>query len=191
MNVTVDKPSKVWTEEELQALLEDSYIHEVVQGELVMSPKNNLEHGEICVRLLTALRQFAEARRLGVVLDSTTGFWMVNRNCRAPDISFVSKDRLRGLRRPPKTFFQGAPDLAVEILAPSSTPKDITERLRDFFDSGTRLAWVIHPDREFVEICHSLTDRKILGSGGQLDGLTVLPGFQYAIADLFKEWDWD
>jgi Uma2 family endonuclease len=95
------------------------------------------------------------------------------------------------LRRPPKTFFQGAPDLAVEILSPSSTPKDINERLRDFFDSGTRLAWVIHPDREFVEICHSLTDRKILGPGGHLDGLQVLPGFQYAVADLFKEWDWD
>jgi len=82
---------KAWTEAELEALPEDGYTHEVVNGELVMSPKNNPEHGEICARLLTALRTYAQAHRLGAVWDSSTGFWMHNENCRAPDISFVAK----------------------------------------------------------------------------------------------------
>ena len=40
-------------------------------------------------------------------MDLITGFWMRNRNCRAPDISFVSKVRLKGLKRAAKKFFEG------------------------------------------------------------------------------------
>ena len=65
------------------------------------------------------------------------------------------------------------------------------ERLRDFFASGTRLAWVIDPDAERVEICHSLVQRQLLGPGADLDGEDLLPGFRYPIADLFKAWDWE
>jgi Uma2 family endonuclease len=190
MCAAVENKKKVWTEAELEALPEDGYIHEVVNGELVMRPKNNWQHGEICARLLTALKTFADSRRLGVVWDSSTGFWMDNLNCRAPDISFVCKERLIGLNRREPAFFKGAPDLAVEILSPSMTRRELDERLKDFFSSGTKLAWVIDPDRELVEICHSPTQRRLLGSGGSLDGEDLLPGFQYPVADLFKEWEW-
>lgn len=181
---------KIWTEAELEALLEDGYIHELVDGELVMSPKNNWQHGDICAQLLTALRAYAITHSLGAVWDSSTGFWMRNRNCRAPDISFVSKARLKGLKRSDRQFFQGAPDLAVEILAPSNTRGEIDARLKDFFASGTQIAWVINPENECAEICRTLTERKLVGSGGFLDGEHLLPGFQFPIADLFKEWDW-
>jgi Uma2 family endonuclease len=65
-------------------LPEDGFIRELVNGELVMSPKNDWYHGRICSRLLTALLNFVSEHRLGAVLDSSTGFWMHNRNCRAP-----------------------------------------------------------------------------------------------------------
>jgi Uma2 family endonuclease len=191
VSAAVEYTQKVWTEMELEALPDDGYLHEVVDGALVMSPKNNFQHGDICILLATALNVFVRDRRLGVVLDSSTGFWMQNRNCRAPDISFIAKARLRGLKRPPVTFFEGAPDLAIEVLSPSSTPVEISERLADFFASGTQIAWIIHPEEQFVQVCHSPVQRKILGSGALLDGEQLLPGFQYPIADLFQEWDWD
>ena len=191
MSGPVAQAKKLWTEEELQALPEDGFIHEVVDGELIMSPKNNFEHGEICARLLTALRSHAIADRLGPVLDSSTGFWMENENCRAPDISFVAKARLGGLTRPMRHFFRGAPDLAVEILAPHNTRREIDERLKDFFASGTQIAWIIDPEKQRAEVCYSLSQRKLVGPGGSLDGEHLLPGFKYPLADLFKEWDWD
>ena len=184
-------PKKVWTEAELQALPEDGYIHEVVDGELVMSPKNNPEHGEICARLLAALLTYATAHRLGAVWDSSTGFWMQNENCRAPDMSFVAKARLAGLRRPMRQFFHGAPDLAVEVLAPTNSRRELDERLKDFFASGTQIAWIIDPDKQRPEICYSPARRKLVGPGGSLDVEHLLPGFKYALADLFKDWDWD
>lgn len=185
--------AKVWTEAELEALPEDGFIHEIVDGQLVMSPKNNFYHGEICSRLLAALVRFNEAHHLGAVLDSSTGFWMQNRNCRAPDISFISKARLiaEGFKRQSKRFFPGAPDLAVEILSPNNSRTEIDKRLRDFFASGTQIAWIINPDEECVEICHSLERRALVGSGGVLDGEDLLPGFRYRIAELFTSWAWE
>src|SRR6266851_899382 len=172
MSVIVEQPRKIWTEAEIQALPNDGYIHEVIDGELVMSPKNNFEREHIGTRLLTALENFNQAHRLGAVLGSNFGCWMQNRNCRAPDISFIPKARLRSLGFAPSTrkFLPGAPDLAIEILSPGNTRSEIDARLRDFFSSGTQIAWIISPDDESVEVCHSLTSRALLGSGANMDG---------------------
>ena len=187
----VTEPTKnSWTEADLASLPDDGYRHELVNGELVMSPKNNWYHGDICARLLTALRVFADAHRLGAVWDSSTGFWMQSQNCRAPDISFVRKERLHGLKPSEARFFNGAPDLAVEVLSFSTSRREIDERLRDFFGSGTQIAWVIDPDQQMVEICHSPTGRRLLAPDGFLDGETMLPGFRYAVSDLFRAWPW-
>ena len=96
-----------------------------------------------------------------------------------------------GFKRRTRRFFPGASDLAVEILSPNNTRSEIDGRLKDFFASGTQIAWIIKPDDECVEICHSLVQRQIIGAGGFLDGELLLPGFHYPIAELFKEWDWD
>ena len=32
---------------------------------------------------------------------------------------------------------------------------------------------------------------QLVGPGGMLDGGSLLAGFQYPVADLFKEWDWE
>ena len=184
---------KIWTESELEALPEDGYLHEVVDGQLVMSPKNNFYHGEICSRLLAALVNFNGVHKLGAVLDSSTGFWMQNRNCRAPDISFIAKARLiaAGFKRQSKRFFPGAPDLAVEILSPNNMRSEIDDRLRDFFASGTQLTWIINPEQECVELCRSPEKRTLMGTGGMLNGEELLPGFRYPIAELFASWDWE
>jgi Uma2 family endonuclease len=192
MSAVIEQAGKLWTEAEIQALPDNGCLHEVVAGQLVMSPKNNFQHEQICERLNFALESFNRAHRLGAVFGSSMGFWMKNRNCRAPDVSFVSKERLirLGFKPDAKSFFPGAPDLAAEVLSPGNTHAEIDERLRDFFDSGSQVAWIVHPDKQLAEVCHSLADRRILGVGGSLDGEHLLPGFSYPVSDLFRGWDW-
>jgi Uma2 family endonuclease len=193
MNAPDTVSTQTWTEARLEALAEDGFLHEVVDGELVMSPKNTWYHGRICTRLLFALEAFNRARRLGAVLDSSTGFWMFNRNCRAPDISFVARSRMETLGFSPneRRFFPGAPDLAVEVLTENSVRSELDRRLKDFFGSGTRLAWVIDAEQRRVEVCRGLDRRELVGSGGCLEGDPVLPEFSFPVSDLFKEWDWE
>jgi Uma2 family endonuclease len=193
MSAAMEITKRIWTEEELQALPDDGYGHELVDGDLVMSPKNNFEHENLCARLFLALANFNRAHRLGAVLGSNLGCWMHNRNCRAPDVSFISKQRLQqfGFRVSTRKFLPGAPDLAIEIASPSNTRAEIDARLKDFFSSGTQLAWIIRPEEQFVEICHSPTERRIVGCGAVLDGEQLLPGFRFSIAELFSEGEWE
>jgi Uma2 family endonuclease len=181
---------KVWTEAELAALPNDGYRHELIHGELVMSPKNNFQHEQICQRLNFALETFNRPHHLGAILGSNMGFWMENRNCRAPDLSFVSRARLLelGFKSDTQTFFPGAPDLAIEVLSPGNTPREMDERLADFFASGSRIVWIIHPQEQFVEVCHSRTDRRSVGMGGVIEGEHVLPEFRLPVSEIFKSW---
>jgi Uma2 family endonuclease len=190
---TIAPPTKKeWTEEELQALPDNGFNHEVVDGELVMSPKNNFEHENICFRLSIAMQAFNEQHNLGVILGSSAGFWMHNRNCRAPDVSFITKARLRavGFTTRTRRFFPGAPDLAVEVLSPNTSRREMNDRLRDFFSSGTQIAWLINPELETVEVCYALDNRKLIGPGAELDGEHLMPGFRFPLADLFRETSW-
>jgi len=172
--------AKVWTEEDLQSLPADSYTYELVNGELVMSPKNNFQHEFIVARIAAAMTTHNEKARLGAVLGSNLGFWMKNRNCRAPDVAFISAARLKALGFTPHTrrFFPEAPDLGVEVLSRGNTRAEIDSRLRDFFASGCRLFWIVDPFEEFVEVCHSPIDRKLVGPGGEIVGEDVFPGFK-------------
>jgi Uma2 family endonuclease len=179
-----DLEQKVWTEEALMALPDDGRKYELVAGNLVMSP-TGFQHGYISLRLATALMDFALSRQLGVVVDSSTGFRMRSGNCRSPDVSFVRKERLgKGLT---KKFFQGAPDLAVEVLSPEDTLETVRAKLVEYFANGTKLAWVIRPEDCTVLVWSSPEASKLLRARDQLDGEGLLPGFTFPVGNLFAE----
>ena len=155
-----------------------------------MSPAGT-RHGDLAIQIAAALYNFG-ARRLGRVLDSSTGFRMQEGNVRSPDVSFLSRERLRGLKKLPTGFFDGAPDLAVEILSPSDTLTGLHERLVEYFANGTRLAWVVNPLEETVlvyqEAAHS---ERLLHKGDVLEGAPLLPGFSLALSELFADLDFE
>ena len=84
MSTAVKTARKVWAEAELEALPEKGCAREVVNGERVMSPKNNCDHADIRAGLPAALRTLAETNHPGAVGNSSTGHGMKNLNCRAP-----------------------------------------------------------------------------------------------------------
>jgi len=159
---------------------------ELVQGEVVrMSPAGG-EHGVVAMRIGSRLLVFVEAHDLGVVCAAETGF-LVARNpdtVRAPDVAFVSKERM-GDGRPPKKFWPFAPDLAVEVVSPSETAESIQERVREWFAAGARAVWLLYPSLSAVHVYCSPTDVRILQKGDILSREDVLPGFTCAVGDLF------
>src|ERR1039457_1183338 len=88
---------------------------ELIYGELVMMSPAGFAHGEIALWIARFIADFVEEHDLGAVLAAETGY-LVETNpdlVRAPDASFVRKDRLPSRGR--KKFFAGVPDLAVEV----------------------------------------------------------------------------
>ncbi len=72
-----------WTDQQLLQLAREGQKSEVFGGELVMSP-TGFQHGYISSRLLAALMDYALSHRLGVVVDSSTGFRLRNGDCLSP-----------------------------------------------------------------------------------------------------------
>jgi Uma2 family endonuclease len=187
--MTASAERKVWTDEEFLALPKDGHRYELVNGEILDMGNSGMEHGYVACLLTIVLGGFIRANKLGAICDSSTAFTLKTGNKRSPDFSFISKQRLQGLSRPPRGFFQGSPDLAVEILSPSNTVEEIHDKIVEFFDNDTRLVWVIHPDEKYVLVYHSPEPDGFLRAADLLNGEAVVPGFSMAVSELFEEWD--
>ena len=185
--MTIASEKTIWTDEAFMALPDTGDRYEIVNGELVNMGNSGMEHGNICAFLAGNLAIYVRAKKLGSVCGSSTAFKMKSGNKRSPDISFVAKERLKGLKKLPKGFFDGAPDLAIEVLSPNNTFEEIHGKLVEYFESGCRLAWVINPDEESVLVYRKPQPEKLLKMTDSLDGEEIVPGFSLAIAELFTE----
>lgn len=179
-----------WTDEALMALPRDGQKYEVLVGELAVSP-TGFQHGYLALRLASALMAFALKHRLGVVVDSSTGFRMKSGDCLSPDVAFVARERLRGQKELSTKFFQGAPDLVVEVLSPGESRRKLKQKLAQYFADGTRVAWVVNPKDHTVSVYGSPEHSDIRREGEQLDGGALLPGFWFPINELFEIPDLD
>ena len=104
-------------------------------------------------------------------------------NIRSPDVSFVAAGRFAD-GRPPVGFIPFAPDLAVEVLSPSDRRGDVLEKVGEYLDAGTRLVWVIDPEKRMAVVYRSLTDIRVIAEADVLDGEDVVPGFACPLKDV-------
>jgi Uma2 family endonuclease len=176
---------KEWTDEALMALPRDGRKHELLGGELTVSP-TGFQHGYLALRLATAMMSFALKHRLGLVVDSSTGFRMKNGDCLSPDVSFVRRERLRGQKDKIARFFQGAPDLVVEVISPGESQRQLRQKLAAYFSNGTQLAWVVNAKSRTAHVYTSPGKHIVLTSDDCLDGGTLLPGFSFSLNELFE-----
>jgi Uma2 family endonuclease len=110
-------------------------------------------------------------------------------NKRAPDISFVAKERLVGLKKLPKGFWEGAPDLAVEVLSPTNTVEEIHAKIVEYLENGTKLIWVINPEEQYILVYRSPQPDRLLKATDCLEGEDIVPGFSFPFPKLFAELD--
>jgi Uma2 family endonuclease len=179
--------SRGMTDEEFMSLPDDGNMYEYVDGELIVVANSGLEHGYLALMLGYFLTGFVRTHQLGITCDSSTAFKMKTGNKRSPDLAFIDRSRLQGLKRLPKGFFEGAPDLAIEIISPNNTFEEIHSKLVEYFDNGTRLAWVILPDEECVFVYHKPKPSKLVQLEDSLDGEDVIPNFNLPLVELFQE----
>ncbi len=170
------------TEEDLRQAPNDGHKHELVDGEIRMSPGGGL-HGLVSLRLATGLFAFATEARLGHVFGTDVGYRLPGGNVRSPDVSFVAAGRFPG-ETVPDDFADLAPDLAVEVLSPGDRPRYVLDMVGEYLEAGVRLVWVIDPRHRRAVVYRSLSDVRELTSDDELDGGDVLPGFRCRLGDL-------
>jgi Uma2 family endonuclease len=159
---------------------------ELVRGRLVREPPAGMEHGRLTARIGSLLRAFVHERGLGEVFGAETGFVLFEDppTVRAPDVAFVAAERLPPGDLP-ASFGQGAPDLAVEVVSPSSTAADVRSKVVDYLDAGTREVWVVEPGTRTLDVYRPEGAVRMLRGSDDIDGGDVLPGFCLTVEELF------
>jgi len=175
---------------DLLTIPDDGYIYEVVEGVLVRMAGSGEEAATIGLTIAADLRAFVRPRRLGVVTPADGVYRFPGAETGLlPDVGFYAaqKRALIADRSKPIPF---APDLAVEVASPSQDAAAMAAKARLYLRGGTRLVWVVWPQAQHIDVWHAdQLDRPAatLNAGDALDGEDVLPGFTYAVAEVFAD----
>lgn len=157
---------------------------ELVRGELVMMSPSGSRHGRIAMRMGGLLDQFVASAGLGAVYAAETGF-RISRDpdtVLAPDVAFVCKDRLGNDGG--DGFFDGPPDLAVEVVSPYDRWAEVTSKVEEWLAAGAKAVWVIAARSRTIWV-HTAGHATRLRDGDVVADESLLPGFQLDVRSLF------
>ncbi len=151
--------------EKLQALYPENQI-ELREGKLiVMSPSDGVS-GIVGVRCSWLLANWVYEHHLGEVLDASTGFRLPNGDLLSPDVSFVSRERLKHDLR---TYLPIVPELIVEIKSRRDRVRELEEKIALFLRQGVQVGILIDPDK------HTVTVYRLTGLNSDDDREEALP----------------
>jgi Uma2 family endonuclease len=154
--------------------------HELVEGELVAVSPGMLRHNRVRDTALIVLREFVEGRKLGIAIAEQC-FHVFGNTVRIPDLAVILGERDLPSDRP----IEGAPDLVVEVVSPTNTPREIHQRISDYFAAGCRRVWVFYPEEREIYI-HG--PGGVIRHRGEelLEEPELLPGFSVKVSSLFE-----
>ena len=170
----------------LQDLLntpKDGNKYELVDGEILVSPAG-MRHSEVISNIIGLIWEFLQKNPIGKVYGSDVGIMFPSGNVRSPDVTYVRNTKLPG-GESPETFGELIPDLAVEVLSPTDSLKQLGRKIGEFLENGVPLVWLVDPARQTVTVYRSLTDTQQLTSNDLITAEPVLPGFSVPVRRFF------
>jgi Uma2 family endonuclease len=162
----------------------DGFRHEIIGGEEFMTPAPNLDHQRVVVKLTTILENHVADRKLGRVFVAPTDVVLSRHDIVEPDVVFVSEKRLAILT---ENNIQGAPDLVIEVLSPSTQAEDRGPKLALYERSGISEYWIVDPPSKTVEIREFGTTRRTrVYKEGQSFESALRAGLTVHLSDVFS-----
>lgn len=174
------------TAEEFMNLPDDDLRHELINGEVIAMPLPKLPHGRAAMRLGGPLVNFVSDHDLGEFFISEVGFqltWNPD-TVLGPDLSFISKERLKEAGEV-EGYWQGSPDLAVEVRSPGDRRGKVNKKIARYFDAGTKQVWIVHPKHRTVTIYRSESDITTFTGSDYLEAEDLFPGFRLSLDRIF------
>ena len=177
---------RLLTMTDLLALPDDGCNYELVEGRLSTMPPSGPLASYVAMVIARILGNFVVEHRLGIVGGADFGVRLVRDpdTVRAADVAFFAAARLPtgGL---PDTYWDLAPDLAVEVLSPHDRRGKVLQKVGEYLNAGTRLVWVVDPRRRTAVVYRADADPSILAEHGVLEGEDVVPGFALPLSSVW------
>ena len=120
--------------------------YELLDGELVLVASPNEPHQRAAKRLAWQLLP-VEEQGLGQVYFAPFDVLLSDTEVVQPDLMFISQEREEIITH---ANVQGAPDLVVEILSPSTASRDWTRKREMYARHGVKELWIVDPEARIV-----------------------------------------
>jgi Uma2 family endonuclease len=172
----------------LDAEHRENRLCELVDGVLVEKTMGFRE-AILAGALVRLLANYVVPRNLGYVAGADGMLRLFPGLVRIPDVAFASWDCFPEGRLPDEPIPELAPDLVVEVLSRSNTPREMRRKLREYFAAGVRLVWMVDLEQRTVTVHTDVDACAAFDEAACLDGGAVLPGFVLPLRDLFSELD--
>ena len=161
--------------------------HQVIEGNLVMSPSPTLHFiKKLFLKIASLINQFLETNPIGEVFAAPLDVFLDDINIYQPDVIFISKRRLDIIT---EKGIEGAPDLAIEILSPSTARLDKGIKRKQFARHGVKELWLVDPETRTIEVylLNKDAERPSATHGEKATfESSVLPGLRISAATVFK-----
>jgi Uma2 family endonuclease len=172
------------TVEEFSRLPADGARHEMNAGELITLPPPKSLHSLTSLAVLEALQPYLRQHPLGRAIPEAG--YILSREpltIRQPDVSVLSNARIEA--PPEDSYFEGAPELAVEIVSPSDVPEELEVKIRQYLNAGAKQVWVLYPKARHADVFEE-NKATVLSGDEELKGGDLLPGFSIRVSELFS-----
>lgn len=170
--------------ERLQALYPENQV-EWREGKLIIISPSDGVSGAVGARFIRLLGSWVDDHNSGEILDSSTGFRFPNGDLLSPDVSFVSRTRLKQVTR---SYLSVVPELIIEIKSSHDRIRSLEEKIALFLDQGVHIGILIDPDKKVVSLYRNAEDILQKTTLRDDDTLTIpelFPGWEVAITRLW------
>lgn len=178
-------PPGTATEQDVLAAEARGRLCELVDGVLVEKPVSFYE-SRLAIVLGAIIERFAETNDLGIVLGEAGMMRPAPGLVRMPDVAFYAWTQFNNRLLPRGQILGRTPDLAVEILSPSNTEREMDRKRGEYFAGGARLVWQVYPETRRVRVYTAVERFDEIGEDGTLTGGAVLPGFTLSVRRWFE-----
>jgi Uma2 family endonuclease len=157
--------------------------HELIEGELIVTPAPVPDHQTIVGNLYAAMRAASLAASSGRVFLGPIDVRLTPDTVLEPDLCFVSAERLHIVG--PKTI-DAAPDLVVEVLSPGTSGRDRGAKRALYARFGVQEYWIVDPEARTLTVLTLRGDRfDPLPLDDDIARSRVVPDLAVALADVF------
>ena len=177
--------ARLVTADELLHMPDDGYKYELVRGRLIRMSPPAPRHGIVALTIGARLHAHVRAHHLGAA-GTEIGFKLESNpdTVRAPDIVFFRPEHIPS--RDARGYYEGPPDLAVEVLSPGDRASDVAEKIDEYLTYGTPAVVVIDPRKRIVVVHRRLTPPLTLTVEDVLDLDDVVTGFRCQVGEIFE-----
>lgn len=156
----------------------DLRIEQTKEGNMIIMLPTYTETGNKNFKLATKFGIWVEHDGQGEGFDSSTGFILPNGAKRAPDVSWISRDRWDALpKKSRQKFARICPDFVVELRSRTDRLRSLQKKMEEYIENGAQLGWLIDPIERKVHVYQPQESTKVLSDPVSISGEPVLAGF--------------